>query len=184
MGPYEMQCHGTLVNVAENWLRKEKHCRRVIVEPKLRGRYPRVSPEEPDAIGWNKGMSVVVECKASLNDLRHDKQKWTCMVHPDPRRSPCVLHRMKPDERKRFAQMGYSVKEIEKMGLFRYILCPEGLVSLMALHKHAPEHGLLYFDGNQIAIVKEAPRRPHVNLEAEQALRRISSHRRRFRSAI
>ena len=176
MGPYEIQCHGSLVNVAAKWLSKEGQCRPVLTEwdcrKGSRNDARMFSPEEPDAIGWNHGESIVVECKASLNDLKHDKEKWKCMTHTDPRRPPCVLRRMRPSERKLFEQLGYTFEEVEKMGRFRYILCPRGLVSLSALEKHAPKHGLLYFDGKKIVTVAEAPRRLHINLKAEAAILR------------
>lgn len=164
-----------MVTVAEKWLRKEKHCHSVLVESR-RLRWSRtVSFEEPDAIGWVKWDSIVVECKASMHDLERDKRKWGCLIHPDPKRPPIKLQKAKLDFRQALERMGYSVGEIEKMGRFRYILCPDGLVSLSALEEHAPQHGLLYFDGEKILTVKEAPRRSRINREAEAALLRGSA---------
>jgi hypothetical protein len=32
--------------------------------------------EEPDAIGWRSGVSILVECKTSLADFKRDSKKW------------------------------------------------------------------------------------------------------------
>jgi hypothetical protein len=61
--------HKQLVSVAEQWLIR-KGCTVTLHE--YHAPYVR---EQPDAIGWKCGMSIVVECKTSENDFLADKKK-------------------------------------------------------------------------------------------------------------
>jgi hypothetical protein len=68
--------HDQLVGVARKWLRQSQNCTVVITE------LTTYADETPDAIGW-KGqggyggipMSILVECKTSLSDLKADLSK-------------------------------------------------------------------------------------------------------------
>ena len=63
--------HAELVSLATHWLKMVKRCHVVMVESNAGG-----EGETPDAIGWlATGTSLVVECKATKEDLRRDKQK-------------------------------------------------------------------------------------------------------------
>ena len=63
--------HDELVERAGRWLRNTRQCKIVLLEAK-----PPSCDEHPDAIGWlSNGESLVVECKASLDDLRRDANK-------------------------------------------------------------------------------------------------------------
>ena len=60
--------HATLVEKARRWL-VSSGCPVVVTELSTSG-------EEPDAIGWRGGWSIIVECKASREDFRRDHQKF------------------------------------------------------------------------------------------------------------
>lgn len=62
--------HEALVLRAERWLRNSRRCRAVLLEPGYG-----TPSEVPDAIGWAKGVSVVVECKATRKDFLADRRK-------------------------------------------------------------------------------------------------------------
>lgn len=62
--------HEQLVARAVLWLRNKKRCGVVLAERKCLS----VS-EVPDAIGWRGSWSIVVECKATRRDFRHDRKK-------------------------------------------------------------------------------------------------------------
>ena len=84
-----MYTHDDLIRLAAGWLRK---------------RYPLVitelasTSEEPDAIGFVRGWSAIVECKAMRADFLADRRKW---------------FRMRPGR---------------GMGTYRYYLAPAGVV--------------------------------------------------------
>jgi hypothetical protein len=68
--------HDELVRRAVHWLRGTKHCRVVLHERTL------LADEQPDALGWlMRGLSYLVECKASRADFLRDKHKFF-RVHP------------------------------------------------------------------------------------------------------
>lgn len=85
--------HPELVDKARRWL-KSIGCHTVITEMVSYTPYG----EEPDAIGWVQGFSVLVECKVSRSDFLTDHKKQF-------RRNP---------------EWG--------MGNHRLYLCPEGLI--------------------------------------------------------
>lgn len=61
--------HSELVNIAVRWLRGHAHrCKTVFAEID-------VVREVPDAIGWKKGLSTLVECKTSRSDFAADAKK-------------------------------------------------------------------------------------------------------------
>lgn len=63
--------HADLVEIAGRWLRGTRRCALVATE-----RSCQKAAESPDAIGWlADGGSILVECKASLADLRADRRK-------------------------------------------------------------------------------------------------------------
>lgn len=64
--------HSDLVVRASRWLRNTKNCVVVYVE------MANVTSEIPDAIGWNNGHSILVECKASRSDFLADRRKPGC----------------------------------------------------------------------------------------------------------
>jgi len=63
--------HEELVIRAEKWL-KQQGCGVTLRDP---FRALTANGEEPDAIGWRNGVSVLIECKVSKDDFRADKQK-------------------------------------------------------------------------------------------------------------
>lgn len=70
-------------------------------------------------------------------------------------------------------------KHEQRMGDFRYIICPAGLLSRGDVEMHAPGHGLLWVDdaGLRVTVVLEAPARTEVNHRAEvQYLRKALIH--------
>jgi len=62
--------HNKLVEVAKWWLVSAKGCNPVFTEKGS----ARIS-EVPDAIGWVKGESILVECKSTRADFLKDKAK-------------------------------------------------------------------------------------------------------------
>ena len=62
--------HGELVERAVYWLKNSRNCLVVLSEQGGGLTY-----EKPDAIGWKDGKSILVECKASISDLRADFSK-------------------------------------------------------------------------------------------------------------
>jgi len=65
-----MTSHAELVNRAAHWLRTAKRCRIVLQE--IQGS----TLESPDVIGWRfASYTLLVECKASLEDFRRDRRK-------------------------------------------------------------------------------------------------------------
>lgn len=62
--------HGQMVKLAAEWLKNHCKCRVVASELNI------TLSEVPDAIGWKaSGESIVVECKASISDLKADEKK-------------------------------------------------------------------------------------------------------------
>ena len=88
--------HEELVKRAERWL-KTMGCGVVFNDSFRTGT---ITGEQPDAIGWRDGLSLLVECKASRADFFADKKKHF-------RRDPG-----------------------EGMGDWRFIMCPPGLIQV------------------------------------------------------
>lgn len=63
--------HAELVKRAGRWLRNDLNCRVVLEE----FRALTDVGETPDAIGWQSGCCIVVECKTSLADFNADRKK-------------------------------------------------------------------------------------------------------------
>lgn len=63
--------HADLVVRAEKWL-KSRGCG-VVFRDEFRALTH--SGEQPDAIGWRDGLSILIECKASRSDFLADKRK-------------------------------------------------------------------------------------------------------------
>jgi hypothetical protein len=60
--------HAELVSRARSWLRRQG-CGIVLAE------FRALTPEQPDALGWRDGLSMLVECKASRSDFLADRGK-------------------------------------------------------------------------------------------------------------
>ncbi|TNC80293.1 MAG: hypothetical protein C9356_15120 [Oleiphilus sp.] len=84
--------HTLLCHRAEQFLKKQ-HCAVVIREP-----FKAATREQPDAIGWRDGVSILIECKATRSDFLADKYK--------PFRNDSG----------------------EGMGDWRFYLCPKGVI--------------------------------------------------------
>lgn len=91
--------HADLCRRAEAWL-KRQGCGVTIREP---FRTHTVNREQPDAIGWRDGLSILVECKVSRSDFHSDKNK--------PFRS----------------------NPSKGMGDWRFYLCPPGVIEVSDL---------------------------------------------------
>lgn len=61
--------HEDLRKAAMRWLTNTKHCGVVLSE------MASAAGEVPDAIGWNGGFSILVECKASRSDFLANRDK-------------------------------------------------------------------------------------------------------------
>lgn len=158
--------HRALCDIAERWLRNAMGCK-IVVGGVASCR------EVPDAIGWSNSVrggygSIVVECKRSMADFYRDRKKkirtrmiWTDaagkelpdeLVHPASKTSP--VH---PAAKARgVATVEY---EVPRMGDRRYFLCPSGILSVEAVAKHFPDHGLLWLRGRSVHVMREAPTR-------------------------
>jgi len=86
--------HSALVLQAEKWL-KSQGCGIVIKDP---FRATTNSGEQPDAIGWRDGLSILIECKSSRSDFLADKRKRF----------------------RKYPSLG--------MGDWRFYLCPKGVI--------------------------------------------------------
>ena len=93
----EAQDHRALVLRAEGWLRRNCGCGVVIRDP-FRARTN--TGEQPDAIGWRDGVSILVECKVSRADFLADRNKPF-------RRDPSL-----------------------GLGDWRFMMCPSGLIQV------------------------------------------------------
>jgi len=69
--------HAELVNRATRWLKNTIGCRVVLSELVA---YTDTG-ETPDAIGWVRGYSILVECKATRPDFRADSKKRARATH-------------------------------------------------------------------------------------------------------
>ncbi|WP_444941229.1 hypothetical protein ACJJI3_01415 [Microbulbifer sp. ZKSA004] len=67
----QVTTHAELVNRAEHWL-KSQGCG-VVFRDEFRA--TTYTGEQPDAIGWRDGLSLLIECKASRSDFLADKRK-------------------------------------------------------------------------------------------------------------
>lgn len=92
----QTRAHDELVLRAERWL-KQVGCGVTIRDP-FRA-YP-VNGEQPDAIGWRDGLSILIECKVSRADFLADKNK---AFRADPTKG---------------------------MGDWRFYLCPPGVITV------------------------------------------------------
>lgn len=61
--------HKTLVYAAVRWLKRTQRCPIVVAE------LVSYASEQPDAIGYRGGLSILVECKASRADFLRDQKK-------------------------------------------------------------------------------------------------------------
>lgn len=88
--------HAALVLLAEKWLRRQ-NCGVV-----FRDAFRAITEhgEQPDAIGWRHGLSILIECKVTRTDFLADKRKPFRM---DPAKG---------------------------VGDWRFYLCPKGLISV------------------------------------------------------
>lgn len=118
--------HKRLCGRAADWLRGSRRCKPVL--------YGIASTAEiPDAIGWNSDGSIVVECKASIEDFLRDKAK----AHAAKRMGD-YRYFMVPD------------------GLF-------GVAASEYVEKHYSDHGLIAVSGRRIKMLRPAPIRPDAN---------------------
>ena len=65
----ELSEHDLLCRRAEKWL-NQINCKVAIRDP-----FRASTREQPDAIGWRDGVSILIECKSSREDFLADKQK-------------------------------------------------------------------------------------------------------------
>jgi hypothetical protein len=153
-----MAHHHALCDVAERWLRNAMACK-VVLGGVASCR------EVPDAIGWSNSWkggygSIVVECKRSMSDFYRDRKKkirtrlvWNeelDPIHPAAKTSPphpeaCGISTVE--------------EEVARMGDRRYFLCPADVISIEAVTKHFPDHGLLWLRGRSVYVMRAAPMR-------------------------
>lgn len=89
--------HSQLVRAAAAWLSARQRCTVVATE------MASACGETPDAIGWKGHVSTLVECKASRQDFRADREKW------------------------------FRQAVAKGLGQYRYFLAPKGLLKLSDL---------------------------------------------------
>ncbi len=143
--------HQVLVGRAVRWLSGTMRCNPVLSGIASAG-------EVPDAIGWSsrwsRSGSIVVECKTSMSDFLRDKNKG-------------VKHWMAEEEK-------VKARKNPRIGRFRYFLTPLNLVGLPQLEKHYPNHGLLFYDGRRVLVIKEAQAIDDSDLYSEVRLLRFA----------
>ena len=93
--PLADDLHSELVVLAEKWLYR-RNCSVVFRDP---FKALADNGEQPDAIGWRGGISILIECKTSRSDFHADK-------------------------RKNFRQNPH-----DGMGDWRFLLCPANLIA-------------------------------------------------------
>ena len=119
--------HKTLVQRATNWLINTHHCRVVATEFRAGDRL-----EIPDVIGWTyRGRSILVECKASMSDLRRDHTK---------------------EARTSTGEDAFGVGE------YRYYFIPQALRDQLKSDDIAQTWGLAIVSEHRVSITKQAPR--------------------------
>lgn len=140
--------HKELVRIAARWLKNTQKCSVVISE------MISAASETPDAVGWRSGFSVLVECKASLDDFRRDKEKSF----------------------RKAEKTGLDFG----MGNRRYYMTPEGLLSSNNLSRLPKGWGLLEVDiVGRVRVKVEADRRIQTSMSLRNEMRLILSDLRR-----
>ena len=76
-----MSQHAQLVQRAVAWLRNRQRCPVVLAEIST------AATVYPDAIGWRRGYSLLVECKVSRGDFHADRKK---LIHRLPDSAPGI----------------------------------------------------------------------------------------------
>lgn len=67
------EIHRQLVESAAKWLLRTQKCKYVLLES-----WSASDVEQPDVLGWTwRGISTLIECKASRSDFLRDKHKFT-----------------------------------------------------------------------------------------------------------
>jgi hypothetical protein len=159
-----MPTHNELAERAKHWLSGTMRCNPVFSNLAS-------CTEVPDAIGWTSKYkfhgSIVVECKTSHSDFLADKKKAVGYQHPEHQWNYYSGRRI---ARKVALREGYIEKRVPRMGDFRYFLCT-GMISIESIKKHAPDHGLLYWEGRRIHVVLEAPRRHQNDIDYQAEIR-------------
>lgn len=138
--------HDQLVKRAVQWLRSQRH-------PLVFAEMASCS-EIPDAIGFSRFHTVVIECKTSRSDFLCDRAKYTRLVHPDGGwvgcKAPVAM-------RRKFEEAGATLEVMPSMGTQRWYLCEEGLLSAADVSERHPDHGLLHLCAGRVRKVLPAP---------------------------
>ena len=150
--------HDYLCERAAQWLRSTGRC-----DPVLRGIAS--CYEIPDAIGWNMGGSMVIECKTSRMDFLRDQKKYKFLCPPDHNTES--HWRLRKITKAAAIAEGWIYKSRPNMGDRRYFLCPPEVASLEDVRKFYPDHGLLHVVGRRVHTVWPAPKREHISHKAE-----------------
>ena len=155
-----MLTHDELCERARRWLSGTRRCHPVFSQC--------ASCEEiPDAIGWSSAWgwkgSTVIECKTSVSDFRADKKKRFMWKHPQHD----WRFGMDRFSKKRAKEDGYELVEVPMMGDYRFYFCEAGVLPESMVAEQAPDHGLIYKEGQWIRIVRPAPKREMVDKDSE-----------------
>lgn len=147
--------HTDLCERAAAWLRSSGRC-----DPVLNGIGS--AYEIPDAIGWNTGGSIVIECKTSRIDFLRDRKKYVRLRRPDG-----WVYQFKRLTKKQKIEQGFVEEQIPNMGDRRYFLCPPEVASADDIKKLYPDHGLFHLIGRRLQQMLDAPKREHVSHQGE-----------------
>jgi len=98
-----------------------------------------------------------------VGDFYADKKKG--LVYVDPEFGFKFSARRIP--KKTAKANGYGTEERPRMGDFRFYLCEPGIITEAMIVEHAPDHGLLYCQGNRVRIARKAESRRLVAKDAE-----------------
>jgi hypothetical protein len=151
--------HDELCERARRWLSGTRRCNPVFSNIAS-------CAEIPDAIGWSSAYkwqgSTVIECKTSVSDFYADGQKRKGFKDEHGH-----IHTSHWVTKKTATERGWVEVELLMMGDYRFYLCEPGILTAERVGKYAPDHGLIYKDGNAMRIVRPAPKRTLVDREAE-----------------
>lgn len=146
--------HNELRSRAAAWLRSRMRCDPVLTHVASAG-------EIPDAIGWNRDGSILVECKSSRSDFLKDRLKYMTLKHKELGYF-CNPDRVSKEDASEFEEINKA-----SMGDYRYFMVAENVnVTVADVKDH---HGLIRVVGEKVRIEQTASLRSEklINYNAE-----------------
>lgn len=116
----------------------------------------------------------MIECKTSISDFRADLRKfshWEKEEHYEAGQHWTSTYRRTRMSDAEAIKSGYTLVKDLSMGDFRFYFCLPGVITEAQVIESAPDHGLLYWEGRKISMVRKAPRRPRQDVHYEAEVR-------------